>query len=84
MDVTSTLITAANIMLTGMVGVFVFLVLLIFIVKLVAKLVGEEAPIETKNVKKTSLPKVAEGVSPAHVAAISAAVAQYKKQHQQG
>lgn len=81
MDVSATLLTAANIMVTGMVGVFLFLSILIFIVKLVARWCVEEAPVMTK--KPTIKQTLSEQVPATHVAAISAAIAQYKKQHQQ-
>lgn len=84
MNVTDTLITAANIMVTGMIGVFLFLIVLIFIVKYIAKIAATTEPIKQPT-KKVSVSRTqSEGVPPEHVAAISAAVAQYKQQHQQG
>ncbi|BBN80746.1 hypothetical protein PA25_07310 [Pseudoalteromonas sp. A25] len=75
MDIVSLLLQAANLMLTGMVGVFVFLSILIFAVKNLAKLAGSELSNDTPT-KATS--KSSAGVSNAHIAAISAAVAQYR------
>lgn len=84
MDVTATLITAANIMVTGMVGVFLFLILLIFIVKYIASIAATEEPVKQQAKKASPAKLQTDGVPPEHVAAISAAVAQYKQQHQQG
>ncbi|MBD1584018.1 OadG family protein [Pseudoalteromonas sp. S16_S37] len=75
MDIVSLLLQAANLMVTGMVGVFVFLSILIFAVKNLAKLAGPETSgdTSTKAVSKSST-----GVSSAHIAAITAAIAQYR------
>ncbi|CAM4022740.1 OadG family protein [Pseudoalteromonas byunsanensis] len=75
MDIMSLLLQAANLMLTGMVGVFVFLSILIFAVKSLEKLSDPQLPEEvaTRTPKKSF-----SGVSNAHIAAITAAIAQYR------
>ena len=76
MDIGQLLATAANLMLTGMVGVFVFLSLLISAITIMSKLASRfEQPVATP----TRTPSIkASGVSSEHIAAISAAIAQYK------
>jgi oxaloacetate decarboxylase gamma subunit len=76
MDIASLLLQAANLMLTGMVGVFVFLSILIFVVQKLARFAGDE-PINEQVVKRTPRP-ANNGVSTAHIAAISAAITQYR------
>jgi oxaloacetate decarboxylase gamma subunit len=74
----SQLMDAATLMLTGMAVVFVFLTILVYLVKLMSKLVPEEVPpqaiIPTTSAQTNSTP----AVSPSVVAAISAAVHQYR------
>ncbi|WP_038176123.1 MULTISPECIES: oxaloacetate decarboxylase subunit gamma [Vibrio] len=75
----SLLVDAATLMFTGMSVVFIFLTILVYLVRLMSKLVPEEAPqpIATPNQNnKVQLPSSA--VSPQIVAAISAAVHQYR------
>lgn len=73
----SQLLDAATLMITGMSVVFIFLTLLVYLVRLMSKLVPEEvpepisSPIQNKKVQSSS------AVSPQVVAAISAAVHQY-------
>ena len=76
MDIGELLATAANLMATGMVGVFVFLSLLISAIVLMSKVVSRfDQPIDIP----TRAPSIkAQGVPDAHIAAISAAIAQYK------
>jgi oxaloacetate decarboxylase gamma subunit len=77
MDIGAVLATAGNLMLTGMIGVFVFLSVLIGAVKLMSNIVSRfeepepDAPAYTPSVQ-------AKGVPNGHIAAISAAIAQYK------
>jgi oxaloacetate decarboxylase gamma subunit len=70
---------AAALMFTGMAVVFVFLTILVYLVRLMSKLVPEEVPepiaVPTK-IKTQQFPS--NGVSPSVVAAISAAVHQYR------
>jgi len=74
MDVYEALMTAANIMLLGMVCVFSFLGLLIIVITIIAKLCPEE--VKPAPVKQ---PNVSGDVSPDVVAAISAAVHKFRK-----
>lgn len=73
MELSQALATAANIMLLGMVCVFAFLGTLVIAVKIVAKLCPQETPVTpTKSGTSSSQ------VSPNVVAAIAAAVHQYR------
>ncbi len=70
---------AAVLMLTGMTVVFIFLTILVFLVRLLSKLVPEEAPqpsIAPAQAKK--IQPSTSGVQPQVVAAISAAIHQYR------
>ncbi|GAM55191.1 oxaloacetate decarboxylase gamma chain [Vibrio ishigakensis] len=72
---------AASIMVLGMTMVFIFLTLLVFVVKTMSKLVGP-APVEpqtspTNSQKITKAPS-ADNVDPNVVAAISVAVHKYR------
>ena len=80
MDIGQSLDTAANLMVTGMIGVFVFLSLLISAITLMSKLMSrfEEPVVEPRT---PSLK--AQGVPSGHIAAISAAIAQYKNNQKQ-
>lgn len=75
----SLLVDAATLMVTGMSVVFIFLTILVYVVRLMSKLVPEEVPAPitptTQNKKVTSEPSA---ISPSVVAAISAAVHQYR------
>lgn len=78
-NIGSLLADAATMMITGMAVVFVFLTILVYLVRLMSKLVPEEvpepiaAPIQNNKVQSSST-----AVSPNVVAAISAAVHQYR------
>ncbi|MEF1255838.1 MULTISPECIES: oxaloacetate decarboxylase subunit gamma [unclassified Vibrio] len=78
-NIGSLLVDAATLMLTGMVVVFIFLTILVYLVRLMSKLLPEEVPepiaVPNQN-NKVQLPSSA--VSPKVVAAISAAVHQYR------
>jgi len=77
MDIGALLTTAGSLMLTGMVGVFVFLSILIGAVVLMSNLVARfSEPEVTTPVKSPSFKS--QGVPSEHIAAISAAIAQYK------
>ncbi|EAP92003.1 oxaloacetate decarboxylase subunit gamma [Vibrio splendidus] len=70
---------AATLMITGMSVVFIFLTILVYLVRLMSKLVPEEVPepiAAPKKIKKSQSNPSA--VSPQVVAAISAAVYQYR------
>ncbi|CAH9054135.1 oxaloacetate decarboxylase gamma chain [Pseudoalteromonas holothuriae] len=75
MDIVSLLLEAANLMLTGMVGVFVFLSILILAVKNLARFAGPELTCDTSD-RAPSKPST--GVPSDHIAAISAAIAQHR------
>ncbi|ALS31949.1 oxaloacetate decarboxylase, gamma subunit [Pseudoalteromonas translucida KMM 520] len=77
MDIAALLTTASNLMLTGMVGVFVFLSLLITCVTVMSRLVSRFAEPELATPARTPSFK-SQGVPNEHIAAISAAIAQYK------
>ncbi len=75
MEVSSLLLEAANLMLTGMVVVFVFLSILIITIKTMSKLLvnfQDAQPVPAKPTLKTN------SVPSSHVAAIAAAVKQYR------
>ncbi len=78
-NIGSLLVDAATLMVTGMGFVFLFLTILVYLVRLMSKLVPEEVPqpISTPN-KNKKVPVTSAGVSPQVVAAISAAVHQHR------
>jgi len=73
MDITQALATAANIMLLGMVCVFVFLGLLVIGIKLIEKVAREGTPSIDQTMAPPS-PSIDNNV----IAAITAAVHQYR------
>ncbi|MBE0358193.1 MULTISPECIES: OadG family protein [Pseudoalteromonas] len=77
MDIGALLTTAGSLMLTGMVGVFVFLSILIGAVTLMSSLVTRFSEPEVAIPAKSPSFK-SQGVPNEHIAAISAAIAQYK------
>ncbi|TMN81959.1 MULTISPECIES: OadG family transporter subunit [unclassified Pseudoalteromonas] len=77
MDIGAVLTTAGSLMLTGMVGVFVFLSILIGAVTIMSNLVARFSPVEVATPVKSPSFK-SQGVPNEHIAAISAAIAQYK------
>jgi oxaloacetate decarboxylase gamma subunit len=79
-NIGSQLIDAATLMATGMMVVFVFLTILVFLVKLMSSLVPQEVPqVATTPIKKNSNALQSKnGVNPKVVAAISAAVHQHR------
>ena len=76
MDIGALLLEAASLMLTGMVGVFAFLSILIFAVSKLSLIAGGDEPAKPQR-QPTKRP-TSTGVSNAHIAAISAAIAQYR------
>ncbi|MGC9402790.1 MULTISPECIES: oxaloacetate decarboxylase subunit gamma [Vibrio] len=70
---------AATLMLTGMAVVFIFLTILVYLVRLMSKLVPTEVPesFATPNQNNT-VQSNPSAISPKVVAAISAAVHQYR------
>ncbi|KZN62606.1 OadG family protein [Pseudoalteromonas luteoviolacea] len=79
MEISELLMQAANLMLTGMVGVFIFLSILIFAVKGLSKISASEQSPEQPKIKRKSQRGDTAGVPAAHVAAISAAIAQFRQ-----
>jgi len=77
MDIGALLTTAGNLMLTGMVSVFVFLSLLIGAVVTMSKLAAKFSQPEV-DVPQRAPSFKSQGVPSEHIAAISAAIAQYK------
>jgi len=84
MDIASLLLEAANLMLTGMVVVFVFLLLLISVVKLMSSVLAKYAdePVANNKTKtKNTITTKSSTVPAAHLAAITGAIHQYRQQH---
>lgn len=82
MNIADLLTEAANLMLIGMVVVFVFLGILIVCINVMANLVGEDAPEVTAAPKNTTARNGTKSdVAPEVVAAISAAVHNYRNKH---
>ncbi|RJG51571.1 oxaloacetate decarboxylase subunit gamma [Motilimonas pumila] len=80
MDISELLLQAGNLMLVGMVSVFLFLGLLVLVVQSVAKLVpADELPVAS-NKPTTQAPaaQASNQVNPKLIAAISTAVQQYR------
>ncbi|OAN17479.1 oxaloacetate decarboxylase subunit gamma [Photobacterium jeanii] len=81
-DLGSVLMDAATIMVTGMVVVFVFLSILIFLVQLLAKIAPpdpESAAVTTTVATPAKVDTSLQGGKPEVIAAISAAVTQYRQ-----
>ncbi|MCE0558606.1 MULTISPECIES: OadG family transporter subunit [unclassified Motilimonas] len=77
MDITELLLEAGNLMLVGMISVFLFLGLLVIVVQQMAKLCPvESAPVAAK--KPTAQPQPAT-LNPKLIAAITSAVQQYRE-----
>jgi sodium pump decarboxylase gamma subunit len=72
MDINQLLIDSLQLLALGMGAVFIILVALIVIITLVARILPEEVPVAAAPAEKKSL-------NPGHVAAIAAAVQQYRK-----
>ncbi|WP_440056229.1 OadG family protein [Pseudoalteromonas sp. T1lg65] len=82
MDIGALLVQAANLMITGMAGVFVFLSILILAMGLLAKFAASTSLQTPQQVSTRGSTASQQGVSKAHVAAISAAVATYRKNNE--
>jgi len=72
------LLEAANLMFIGMVAVFAFLLLLVFIVQLISTFMLRYFPVKLTE-KAHRIDSGSSATSPAIVAAISAAVHQYRQ-----
>lgn len=77
MDIAALMVEAAGLMLTGMVVVFVFLFILIGVLKVMSHFLSEPPSAQPAQAKAS--PKGVQGASKAHIAAISAAIEQYRK-----
>ncbi|WP_372625903.1 oxaloacetate decarboxylase subunit gamma [Arsukibacterium sp.] len=78
--VTDLLLESATLMVIGMVSVFTFLLLLVLLMTAMSRLLRRFSPAKVASpAGKTE--SATSGVSPAVVAAISAAVHQYRQQH---
>jgi len=79
-NIGSLLFDAATLMVTGMAFVFLFLTLLVYLVTLMAKIVPQEQPVvpPVPSNKAKSAQPTTQGTNPQVVAAISAAVKQYR------
>ena len=78
-DLGSLLWEAATIMVTGMVVVFLFLSVLIYLVQLLSKLAPNDEATESKPQPVSAVNSNHNGVQPDVVAAITAAVHQYRQ-----
>jgi oxaloacetate decarboxylase gamma subunit len=78
--ITDLLQEAATLMLIGMTTVFLFLLLLVLLMTAMSSLLQRYLPAKTAG-KVNKLDTSPSGVSPAVVAAITAAVHQYRQQH---
>lgn len=74
----SQLLDAATLMITGMSVVFIFLTILVYLVRLMSRLVPEEVPEPISTPKLNKKVQSSSAVSPQVVAVISAAVHQYR------
>lgn len=72
------LLEAAGLMLIGMVTVFTFLFMLVLLLQLMSKVIQRYFPVKMPE-KSNKIEHTADGVSPAIIAAISAAVHQYRQ-----
>ena len=78
-NIGSLLVDAAALMITGMAVVFIFLTMLVYLVRLMSKLVPEEVlePIASPKIN-TNIQSTSSAVSPQVVAAISAAIHKHR------
>lgn len=72
------LLEAAGLMLIGMVTVFAFLFLLVILLNVMSNTIQRFFPVKTPE-KTSRIDTSSEGVSPTIIAAISAAVHQYRQ-----
>lgn len=78
-NIGSLLVDAAALMITGMAVVFIFLTILVYLVRLMSKLVPEEVlePLTSPKIN-TNIQSTSSAVSPQVVAAISAAIHKHR------
>jgi oxaloacetate decarboxylase gamma subunit len=79
MDITGSLVQAGQLMLVGMVVVFVFLGTLVWLTKLLSETVLRFQTTQTNTAVANVLPTRAGEIPPQTVAAITAAVHQYRQ-----
>ena len=84
MEITDLLVTAGQLMLVGMIVVFAFLGLLIWATKLLSTLVLKyhvepTSAVASNTPNQAALPRTQSGIAPQTVAAISAAIHQYRQ-----
>ncbi|KUM54677.1 MULTISPECIES: OadG family protein [Rheinheimera] len=70
---------AASLMLIGMVAVFAFLLLLVFVVQIISSVMQRYFPVKPTD-KTARAESGSNGPSPAVIAAISGAIHQYRQQ----
>nr|WP_086940954.1 oxaloacetate decarboxylase subunit gamma [Thaumasiovibrio occultus] len=80
-NISELLVKAGELMLTGMVFVFLFLSLLVFLVSAMARWLPQEEPQEANVPTSAKRTGAQGGVSPSVVAAISAAVKQHRERN---
>lgn len=81
-NIGSLLEQAATLMFTGMAVVFAFLTILIYLVRLMSSVVPQEVPQPVSTpIQSSKVQQSSSTVSPKVVAAISAAVHQYRNSH---
>lgn len=79
--VTALLIQSVNLMLIGMASVFCFLWLLVLAVNLLSRIIQRHFPAPEKALDTSNTSLAVASVSPATIAAITAAIHQYRQQH---
>lgn len=79
--VTALLVESANLMLIGMATVFGFLFLLVAAVSVLSRMMQRYFPVQAKEQHQEKIAIPATSVSPAIVAAITAAIHQHRQQH---
>ncbi|PJC85962.1 oxaloacetate decarboxylase subunit gamma [Vibrio sp. HA2012] len=77
-DIGSLLGDAATLMVTGMAFVFIFLTILVYVVRLMSRILPEEVPLQIQTPARNSNTQSASAVNPKIVAAISAAVHKHR------
>ena len=73
------LLEATSLMFIGMVAVFAFLLLLVFVVQLISSVMQRYFPVKVAD-KAAIADSVGSGPAPAVIAAISTAIHQYRQQ----
>ena len=79
-DIGSLLESAATLMITGMVAVFLFLTILVFLVSIMAKVVPREEPEAVSNLSSKNVIN-SKAINPKVIAAIASAIHQYRKRN---